>query len=117
VLVVQLLFLYRYLFVLFGEVSRTLRAYALRSPSHPVPRVREAGALLGQVLLRTLARAQRVHAAMLCRGFDGELRLRRPLRARPVDVAFVVTWFAFFAFSRAFDLPRLLGDAVAGAVR
>jgi len=114
-LIVQLLFLYRYLFVLSEEVARSLRAHALRSPTHPSPRLRVAGSMLGQVLLRTLDRAQRIHVAMLCRGFDGEVRLRRPLQARLSDVAFVATWCAYFGLCRFANLPRLLGAAVLGA--
>ena len=115
VLIVQLLFLYRYLFVLSEEVARSLRAHALRSPDHPSPRLRIAGSMLGQVLLRTLERAQRIHVAMLCRGFDGEVRLRRPLRARLSDFAFIACWCAYFGLCRAANLPRLLGIAVHGA--
>jgi len=114
VLVVQLLFLYRYLFVLSEEVARSLRAHALRSPHHPSPRIRVAGSMLGQVLLRTLERAQRIHVAMSCRGFDGEVRLRRPLQARPSDIAFVACWCAYFVLCRVSNLPRLLGTAVFG---
>ncbi|HVP67931.1 MAG TPA: cobalt ECF transporter T component CbiQ [Anaeromyxobacteraceae bacterium] len=117
VLVVQLLFLYRYLFVLSEEVARVLRAHALRSPSRPRPRIGVAGTLLGQVLLRTLDRAQRIHTAMLCRGFDGDVRFRRPLQASPVDATFVLGWCAFFLASRAWDLPRLLGIALTGIAR
>jgi cobalt/nickel transport system permease protein len=115
VLIVQLLFLYRYLFVLSGEVARALRAHGLRSPSRPMPSLRIAGSMLGQVLLRTVDRAQRIHSAMLCRGFDGEVRLRQPLHAHFSDVAFVGGWCAFFWLTRTFDMPRLLGAALAGA--
>ncbi len=117
VLVVQLLFLYRYLFVLSDEVARSLRAHALRSPAHPVPRLRAAGPMLGQVLLRALDRAQRIHTAMLCRGFAGEVRLRRSPTTRPSDAAFVAGWCAFFALARAYDLPRLLGAVLSGWAR
>jgi len=114
-LVVQLLFMYRYLFVLSEEASRTSRAFALRSPDKPRPSLRAAGTLLGQILLRTLDRAQRVHTSMVCRGFDGEVRLQRPMRWRASDSAFVGGWSAFFLLVRAYDLPRLLGGAITGS--
>jgi cobalt/nickel transport system permease protein len=114
-LVVQLLFMYRYLFVLSDEVSRTSRAFALRSPGKPRPSPRAAGTLLGQILLRTLQRAERVHTSMVCRGFDGQVRLQRPMRWRASDAAFVTGWSAFFVLVRTFDLPRLLGVAITGS--
>jgi len=108
-LVIQLLFVYRYLFVLSDDAARMIRAHGLRAPLGRRPGLRVAGSMLGQLLLRTLARAQRIHAAMLCRGFDGVFRLRRPLRLGARDVAFAVGWCGWFALVRAVDLPQLLG--------
>ena len=112
-LATQLLLTFRYLFVLGEEAARALRAHALRSPDRPRPTLRAAGALLGQLLLRSLARAERVHAAMRCRGFDGELRLLRTLRLRPADLAFLAA-AALLVASRGADLPALLGAALGG---
>jgi cobalt/nickel transport system permease protein len=74
---VQLLMLYRYLFVLIEESIRMIRAYTLRSwtekkPSYPVFKQ-----LLGSLLLRTLDRAQRIHLAMLSRAFTGDIKVVR----------------------------------------
>jgi cobalt/nickel transport system permease protein len=108
----QLSFTYRYLFVLADEAVRMVRAHALRSPDRPQPALRVAGSLLGLLLLRTLDRARRVHAAMLCRGFDGELRRLERARLRGRDLAFAAIWCGFFALARTYDLPRLLGALV-----
>ncbi|MEW6442473.1 MAG: cobalt ECF transporter T component CbiQ [bacterium] len=111
---VQLLFLYRYLFVLVDEASRMTRARALRSFGTRGTGVRVYGYLIGQLLLRTMDRAQRIHEAMLCRGFDGEIRPSRALALRRADVLFVVGWSAAFLLMRIFDLPRYVGELVTG---
>jgi cobalt/nickel transport system permease protein len=116
-LATQLLLTFRYLFVLGEEVESALRAHALRSPDHPRPSLRVAGTLLGQLLVRSLSRAERVHAAMRCRGFDGELRLWRPWRFSLRDAAFLSAVCALLVASRAVDLPALLGAALAGGAR
>jgi cobalt/nickel transport system permease protein len=113
-LVSQLLLTYRYLFVLAGEAARMVRAHALRAPGASRPPLRSAGPLLGQLLLRSLDRAQRIHAAMACRGFDGVLPFRRPRRFGAGDLAFAAGWIAFFALARTFDLAGWVGAAVAG---
>jgi cobalt/nickel transport system permease protein len=113
VLATQLLLLYRYAFVLVAEVGRVLRAHSLRAPDHPRPRWRTAGSLLGELLLRSLARAERVHAAMLCRGFDGEIRVVGPARIAFRDVAFVVACVGYLALVRMVDLPRTIGSLFA----
>ena len=58
------------------------RAFVPRSDRHSW---RTLGWLLGMLLVRSLARAQRVSDAMRCRGFDGRLRLLRGPRWRRRD--------------------------------
>ena len=111
VLATQLLLAHRYFFVLAEEAGRLARAHALRSPSRG-PGLRTGATLLTQLLLRSLARAERLHAAMACRGFDGRLTVAPPRRARLLDVAFVAGWSAFFVVVRAVDVPGALGRAL-----
>ncbi|GAB4247932.1 MULTISPECIES: energy-coupling factor transporter transmembrane component T family protein [Deferrisoma] len=110
VMAVQLLLLYRYLFVLAGEALRLVRARNLRRFGRGGAGVGVYGSLVGSLLLRTLGRARRIHTAMLCRGFTGEFRTIRDLRFRPTDWAFLVGWSAVFALFRWVHLPRLLGS-------
>jgi cobalt/nickel transport system permease protein len=115
-LVVQLLFTWRYLFVLGGEASRLVRARELRAHGRPL-RARGAAQLVSVLLLRALDRAQRVHAAMVCRGFTGTFPPRRASAFAASDAAFVAGWILFFAAARRFDLAALLGAAVTGGAR
>jgi len=112
VLTVQLLFLYRYIFVLGDEAIRVVRARALRSFAGRGLGIRVFASVVGHLLLRTLQRAQRVHLAMLSRGFDGEMRMLRPWQVCAVDVVFVLGWWAAFAVMRMYNLPQLLGAIV-----
>jgi cobalt/nickel transport system permease protein len=68
--------------------------------------------MIGQLLLRTLDRAQRIHLAMRCRGFDGEILMVRPLRIRVHDVGFLLGWSSFFVTMRLYDAPQWLGKVV-----
>ena len=70
--------------------------------------------LVGHLLIRTLERAQRIHTAMRCRAFTGEIRTLRELRIGPAEVAFTLGWSAAFALFRVWNVPRLLGDLVTG---
>ncbi len=110
VLVTQLMLLYRYGFLLGAEASRMLRAHALRVPAHPRPTLHTLRSLLGEFLLRSIARAERVHVSMLCRGFDGEVRGTARWRVSAGDAGFLVASIAFFALVRAVDVPRLLAS-------
>jgi len=110
--VVQLLFLYRYLFVLSDEAARLLRARALRSFQGRGLGFKIFSSMVGQLLLRTLDRAQRIHLAMLSRGFDGRIRMVRPLSLHLRDAAFFLGWSALFVLLRLYNLPAWLGYAV-----
>lgn len=114
VVVIQFLFMYRYLYVLMDEVARTLRAHALRSPSQEKVRLKTWGSLSGLLLMRTLDRAERIHQAMLCRGFNGEMRLSRATGIRQADWVFLTAWAAFFLIVRMSNIPQWLGALLTG---
>jgi cobalt/nickel transport system permease protein len=116
VFTVQLLFLYRYIFVLAEEALRLTRARALRTFGSRGTGFRPYASLLGHLLLRTLDRAERIHQAMLARGFDGQVRLRRRLRFGTADLLFTLGWSALFVFMRIVDVPLFLGGIAMGVL-
>ncbi len=87
---VQLLLLaYRYLFVLEQEYHRLYRAARIRNftPRTNLHTYRTFAYLAAMLLVRAVHRAQRVHQAMICRGFDGRfhsLQVYRPTAWNPV---------------------------------
>ncbi len=114
IIVIQLLFMYRYLHVLVEEFVRTVTAYSLRSFHGDGVQFRAWGSLLGQLLIRSIDRANRIYQAMLCRGFDGEVRLRRTSTLTSTDITYLSCWLVFFLLIRCFDVPRLLGKLLVG---
>lgn len=112
--VMQLLLTYRYITVLMEETARTLRAYALRAPGHKGVQPKAWGSLTGQLLLRTLDRAQRVYQAMVLRGFTGEYHTGASLLFSWQDFVYVAGWCIFFLVARMFNIPLLLGMLFTG---
>jgi cobalt/nickel transport system permease protein len=112
VFVVQLMFLHRYIFVLVDEASRMVRARSLRSFGRRGAGIRTYGFLVGHLLLRTMERAQRVHLAMCCRGFDGHIPIIKPLKIRPAEIGYIFAWSAFFIAMRFYNIPQLMGTSV-----
>ncbi len=107
VLGTQLLFLHRYLFLIAEEGFRLRRAVALRGSDRL--RFTAYASLLGRWLLRAIDRANRVHLAMLARGFDGQVRTSHQTRPGWRDAVFVAAWTAFFVVARWCDLTDLAG--------
>jgi cobalt/nickel transport system permease protein len=88
-LIVQLFLLsYRYTFVLADELFRLRvairsRGFRARMDRHTY---RTVGHVTGTLLVRGTERAERVAAAMRCRGFDGHFHTLTHFRTRPADV-------------------------------
>ncbi len=85
-LVSILAFMYRYLFVLSDEATRLMRARQARSARLPARsgggnllwQGKVAGGMAGQLFLRSLERGERVHQAMLARGYRGHIYTLNP---------------------------------------
>ncbi|MDR0454415.1 MAG: cobalt ECF transporter T component CbiQ [Deferribacteraceae bacterium] len=60
---------YRYIAVLFEEAYSMYIAYTLRSAGAKGIRIKDMGSFVGQLVLRSLDRAERVYNAMKCRGY------------------------------------------------
>jgi cobalt/nickel transport system permease protein len=115
--VVQLLFSHRYIFVLTDEAYSMLRARSLRAPASRLLALKTFIPLTGNLLLRSLGRAERIYRAMCCRGFDGQIRLVRPMRLAAGDVIFTCGWILVFAAFRYFNAPLYLGSILTGLLR
>ena len=73
--------IYRYIGVLLEEASSMYTAYMLRSTEYKGLQMRHMGSFVGQMLIRSFDRADRVFAAMKCRGYP--FRTPEPARAAP----------------------------------
>jgi cobalt/nickel transport system permease protein len=91
--------MWRYLFVISEEVTRMLRARSSRSATLPgnrraataraggslVWRARVTGGMAGSLFLRSLERSDRVYAAMLSRGYNGQQPVQGLAPLSPTD--------------------------------
>ena len=71
-LVSQFLLTYRYLTLLLKQADTMAQAYALRAPKQKGVHFKVWGSLAGQLLLRSIDRANNLYASMLLRGYQGE---------------------------------------------
>lgn len=112
--VVQLMFFYRYFFVLADEAQRMDRARTLRSFREGAVPYTTFISLIGHLLLRTLDRAEHVYRAMACRGFDGRVRVLQHHQRGWRETVFVAGWVVIFFILRLHNMPLLLGTWLTG---
>jgi cobalt/nickel transport system permease protein len=87
-----LLMTYRYIFVLEQEYLRLGRAAAIRGfrPGTNLHTYRTYAYLVGMLFVKAVDRAERVRAAMLCRGFKGRFYSLQEFRAGSGGAAFLL---------------------------
>jgi cobalt/nickel transport system permease protein len=112
--VTQLLFFFRYIFVLTDEAGRMVRAWSLRSFNSRKISFKVYVFLVGHLLLRTLDRAERIYLAMCSRGFDGRIRMIRAMKIGPGEIIFGFGWSALFVLLRCYNIPVKLGALIIG---
>ena len=116
VFAVQLHFLYRYIFVLTEEVARVSRARELRSFGGAGLGIRPYSSLTGNLLLRTWELAERLHMAMLARGFSGEFHALHATRFGGKELVFLLGWSGVFLALRLWNVSGVMGAFMTGAL-
>lgn len=110
ILVTLILLIYRYIILMLKEAERVTQAYSLRAPRQKGIHYKVWGTLAGQMLLRSMDRAELVYESMTLRGFDGEFRLRGEIRAVHSGVGYAVIWGFALLFLRMFPVFEIVGN-------
>lgn len=108
-LVTLLLLTFRYVGVMTEELAVMTDAYHLRAPGHRGVHVSAWGSFLGQLLLRSMDRAQELYASMLLRGYQGSFPYASLRRFAASDAVYLLGCLCVFALLRAVDLSQALG--------
>jgi cobalt/nickel transport system permease protein len=104
-----LFFTYRYVFVIYREFTRLVSALKVRSfqPGTNLHTYQTFAYLVGMLLVRSSERAQRVHNAMLCRGFRGTLYSLSQFSMNRVDVVSLLCMTILIAALGVFEWVRM----------
>ncbi|MDR1931959.1 MAG: energy-coupling factor transporter transmembrane protein EcfT [Spirochaetales bacterium] len=109
IICLQLIMSYRYTGLLLREAASMMTAYFLRAPVRRGIRMKDMGSFLGQLILRSSRRADRVYLSMKCRGFQGVYRGRRLSGPGPRDWVYTAALVSAIFFLRFFNLSVFLG--------
>lgn len=99
VMILILSFMYRYIFVLADEVMRMQQARDSRNfGGKRLHQLKTIGSMVGTLFIRSYERGERIYAAMLSRGFDGQVRTLQNLSFRPADAYFSAVFCLMLIF-------------------
>ena len=109
-LVTLLLLTYRYIGVMTEELAVMTEAYALRAPGQKGIHVSAWGSFLGQLLLRSMDRAQELYSSMLLRGYHEHFHYAGIPRFSPRDGLYTLGCTAVFLLLRFVPLAQAVGS-------
>lgn len=114
-MVTQFMLTYRYITVLLEEVNRITQAYTLRAPRQKGIHFRVWGSLTGQLLLRSMDRANNVYESMLLRGYSEDYQyMKSRISVRPQDIGFMLFWIVMFVLFRKYPVMLIIGNLMGG---
>jgi cobalt/nickel transport system permease protein len=101
---------YRYIFVMKQEYERLLRAARARGfrPRTNIHTYRTYAYLVGMLLVRAVERAERVHKAMICRGFRGKFYSLREFSMSPLDWAWCIAMGALITVLELTEWTKIM---------
>ena len=108
-LVTLLLLTFRYVGLMLEELAVMTEAYSLRAPGQKGIHFSAWGSFLGQLLLRSMDRAQELYASMLLRGYSGEFYYADPPAFGWRDGFYIAASVSVFLFLRFFPLALFVG--------
>jgi cobalt/nickel transport system permease protein len=109
IFIVQLLFLYRYTFVLADEAVKIVKARSMRSFGKKGKDIKSFINITGALLIRSIERSERIHQAICSRGFDGRIRMLKDFRLKAADIVFALVAISIFLIFRNYAIADILG--------
>jgi cobalt/nickel transport system permease protein len=110
ILVLQITMTFRYLGVLMGEVSVMYHAYILRAPRERGIKLKDMGPFLGQLIIRSFDRADRIYHAMKCRGFEGGITFTNYKKIPFKQLMYLIVGSGILVLLRLVNISEWIGS-------
>ena len=112
ILVSLLQLTYRYVGVMTEELAVMTDAYHLRAPGQKGIHISAWGSFLGQLLLRSMDRAQELYSSMILRGYHEHFHYADIDRFRGRDAVYMLVSVLLFVLLRYGNISQLVGGLV-----
>lgn len=110
IFVIQLMLTYRYIRVLLEEVIIMYHAYILRAPKEKGIKLKDMGLFLGQLIIRSFDRADRIYNAMKCKGFEGSISFSRKEKITKNNWIYMIVVVILLLFLRFVNVSEVVGN-------
>ncbi len=110
IIVIQIMMTYRYMSILLEEISVMYHAYLLRAPKEKGIKLKDMGPFLGQLILRSFDRADRIYQAMKCRGFEGGITFSKQEKLKLNGWIIIVSVGSILLVLRFINVSEMIGQ-------
>lgn len=110
IIVIQIMMTYRYIGVLLEEVSVMYHSYILRAPKENAIKLKHMAPFLGQLIIRSFDRAERIYNSMKCKGFEGRLSFSKIEKISKIGWIYIAVVGFLFAMMRFVNISELIGS-------
>lgn len=107
---------YRYIGVLFEEAYSMYIAYIMRCPKAKGILMRDMGGFTGQLLVRSVDRADRVYTAMKCRGYSLQTMQKSGKKSATGDIVFLVVTCLLCVILRVVNINNVFALIFGGRI-
>lgn len=108
-LITQFMLTYRYVFLLLQEAKRMTQAYALRAPGQRGIHYKNWGSMVGQLLLRSMDRAEIIYQSMCLRGYGKQSYSAINCSWTYKDVLYLLGWSSVLLLLRFVPVLETIG--------
>lgn len=110
IFITQILFIYRYMTVLLNEANKITEAYNLRAPNQKGIHYKVWGSLIGQLLLRSIDKAENIYESMCLRGYSGKFYYSYNMKYNSKDYIYFIIWMGIFITMRFLPIVQIVGN-------
>lgn len=110
IFIAEVLFIYRYVTVLLKEANKITEAYSLRAPNEKGIKYKVWGSLLGQLLLRSIDKAESIYESMCLRGYSGKFYYSNIIKFNRKDYIYFIIWLIVILTMRFLPIIQLIGS-------
>ena len=100
--------------ILLDEASIMTDAYNLRAPGQKGIHISAWGSFLGQLLLRTMDRAQALYESMVLRGYNGDIKYVGKKNYNAFSWLYIIVGIAVMVVLRYYNIVEYIGRCING---
>jgi cobalt/nickel transport system permease protein len=110
IIVIQIMMTYHYVRLLLEEVSAMYHSYILRAPKEKGIKLKDMAPFLGQLIIRSFDRAERIYKAMQCKGFEGSFTFSKKEKITKEGWFYITFIGCLFILMRVVNVSKVIGN-------